>query len=407
MMNEVKRSSFKVQKPLCCMHRSFGWILLVGLILAFFVTDVSAQNALSTANKPMFPFLVFGEMYAVGAPLHLIVCGDVDCNQQRYTVLDTTPNAYTGLYIDVQTPPDGKAFITYVVHYHPFIYEIRTLKCGNILCNQGNVIQSHAFVNYQLRTKVQFKPGTSLPAWVYHTGNTSYFVQCSNETCTQWTSNALGSTTTDKISNQWIFAADGTPMIAALDGDVIKCTDTVCSATTRIQTTSRRYNSTNVRIVQAPDGKPVISYMHAPDYFNSDFIVEKCLDPRCKKRVSNLIASWVNPVFSEFEHQLIIGSDGKPAFIFQHETQPIVDYVHCVSSDCRVRNAQTVDLTFGSKTGIHNTLMVGPDGFPLIAHHNKFDLFYAHCTDLDCTNVGPTTPTLRQGMGNHVAMTLV
>lgn len=390
------------------MERSFRWILLLVFTLAFFVMSVSAQSSLSTAAKPTHPMLVFGEMYSVGAPMHMIVCGDSDCNQQRYSVLDSTPGAYTGLYIDVQTPPDGKAFITYVVHYHPFIYEIRTLKCGNIACTQGNHIQSHAIVNNQIRTKVQFKPGTSLPAWVYSAFDTSYFIQCSDEACTQWTQNTLGPTTADKISNQWIFAADGTPMIAALNGNMIKCNDALCASFTVIQSAnSRRYNATNVRIIQAPDGKPVISYMHAPDYFHSDFFIEKCIDPRCKKRVSNLIASWQNPVFSEFEHQLIIGSDGLPAFIFQHETQPIVDYVHCTTSDCRARNTVTVDMAFSSKTGIHNTLTIASDGLPILAHHNTFDLFYVHCTDLDCTNVGPFTPTLRQGVGNHVAMTLV
>lgn len=394
---------------LCCMKRLVGILLILGLVLTFFVAGVSAQTPIPATKAPN-PTLVFGDTIGMGATLQYVMCAEDRCIQQSNTTLDSTPNAFTGLYVDVQTPADEKPFITYVVHYHPFIYELRTLKCGNAACNQGNVIQSITFADYQSRTKIQLNPTTNLPAFVYHAFGTSYFVQCTNADCSQRVQNTLGSTTTQQISNQWIFAADGTPMIATLTGSLLNCGDALCSTppTEIISATSRKLTANSVRIIMAPDGNPVITYMNR-NLLTSDFYFSKCLDTRCNKRTTTHFGNWVNSPGTEFEHDVIIGSDRLPAFVYQRETFPVLEYVHCSTSDCTQHTSTTLAISsMASSAGQNNTLMVGADGKPTIAYHDKMDLHYIHCSDNSCTNTAQNYSTvLRPAAGTHVAMTLV
>lgn len=391
------------------MVRSIGLYFILGLALAMFAVSVSAQTTPSLSTQNLHSAFAFGDTWGVGNSLQFLTCADASCVQQRNFTLDSSANGYAGMYIDMQTPADGKPFLTYAVFYAPSQYELRSLKCGNKLCSQGNVIQVIANNVSRERTKVQFQPGTNFPAWVYgdYTSNTSYFVQCLNDDCSQRVQNAIGNTTTQQITNQWIFSADGTPMIATLTGTLVKCTDALC-ANTPIEIKSsntRAYQSNAVRIILPADGKPVITYMNAAQNVNYiDFFIVKCLDKRCNKRATTLIGNWLKPVWAEHEHDLMIGADGLPAVSYQNGASPQVNFLHCSTSDCTTFTTHTIAPNVNSMTGRHNTTLIGPDGMPIVAYYNMQDLYYVHCSDLACSNPAQNNVSIIRGSaGNHVS----
>lgn len=387
--------------------RIVGAALLLALVLG---TGAHAQAALTTAHYPRSVF-AYADTWGGGNDLRFLECLDSLCIGQNETIIQSQPNAYSGMSLTMKTAPDGNPFLVYVMYdYATAQYTLHTLKCGNPTCNAGNVdtiITSH--VNSE-RAKIEFNPATQRPAFVYSDASNgmSYFVQCTNTDCSQFTQNSIGQTYTQQISNQWIFSANGKPMIAARTGEILICSDPACATPpTTLSLTTRLYTAHTVQIVNAPDGKPVITYMNESSPNTVEFLISKCLDTRCHKRTTTSIANWTPSLYTEYEHSLIIGRDRKPAASFQNGSTPQLDYLHCTTNDCTTFTiAQIGASNIGTNTGVHNTLFTGVDGKPMIGYYTAPHAYTTHCSDVTCLNTAQNfTNVIGTGIGSQIVGT--
>jgi len=88
---------------------------------------------------------------------------------------------------------------------------------------------------------------------------------------------------------------------------------------------------------------------------------------------------------------IAIGSDGMPLIAYLGSDGNL-KVAHCHHPDCDSRVISQVDTVPGSRSGTWPSIIVGTDGFALIAYGHNFSttLRIAHCPNLDCTGASVT-----------------
>ena len=214
-----------------------------------------------------------------------------------------------------------------------------------------------------------------------------------NEDYNQWASYPAG------LHPSVTIGTDGLPVFAHGWGAGNALHITHCATPDCLQFSGTTKFSTSVRveypaIAIGRDGMPVVAFRDAT---NGDVRVVKCDDVQCSAtgagETDALVHSGgVNDV--GYYLSMVIGVDGFPIIAFHDGTEQSLKVTHCNDAACvggdetttTARNAPGSDGNF-------TAIQIGVDGMPTIAHFdlNAGDIAVTRCNDIAC--VGGSEPT--------------
>jgi hypothetical protein len=147
------------------------------------------------------------------------------------------------------------------------------------------------------------------------------------------------------------------------------------------------------------DGYPVISYYDAT---NGDLKVTKCGDASCIPASASLrtLDSTGNV---GMDTSITIGVDGYPIISYYDATNARLKVAHCGDVSCSTLDPTTprvLDST--GNVGQYTSIAIGADGYPVISY---YDVSYkrlkvAKCGDASCSTLNPATPQVLDSAGD-------
>lgn len=199
--------------------------------------------------------------------------------------------------------------------------------------------------------------------------------------------------------------ADGLPLVAYFDATphalkVAHCTNAICSSR-QVNTVDDAANSFQlcVSLAVAPDGFPVIAYYDAT---LTALKVAKCNDHACaggdetRTVVDNSASVGMGC-------SLAIGNDGLPIIAYHDDTAGALKVAKCNDPACSGgdETLSTVDDP-ADDVGASTSLAIGNDGLPVIAHRDRTAeaLLFVKCNDAACAPGGETYRTIEDSANN-------
>jgi hypothetical protein len=193
---------------------------------------------------------------------------------------------------------------------------------------------------------------------------------------------------------------DGFPVISYYDDTnddlkVAKCVNAACTGTstiTIVDATDSVGFYTSIAI--GNDGFPVISYY---DDTNDDLKVAKCVNAACTGTSTITIVDATGVV--GLDTSIAIGTDGFPVISYFDATNADLKVAKCVNAACTGTSTKTTVDASAGVVGVHSSIAIGTDGFPVISHHDDTndDLKVAKCVNAACT--GTSTITIVDATG--------
>ncbi|MFC1789478.1 hypothetical protein ACFLYY_00700 [Patescibacteria group bacterium] len=168
---------------------------------------------------------------------------------------------------------------------------------------------------------------------------------------------------------------------------VTKCSSLDCSASSTQQIS---YGSDNAGIESSvaigTDGYPVISHQGTDGVGSFFLLVTKCSSLDCSASSTQQISYGSNNIGEE--NSMVIGSDGYPVIAHRNNTSTdSLLITKCNSADCSA--SSTEEITYGTDDiGFNSSIAVGTDGYPIITHRNTTatdTLMVTKCSSLDCS----------------------
>jgi predicted regulator of Ras-like GTPase activity (Roadblock/LC7/MglB family) len=214
---------------------------------------------------------------------------------------------------------------------------------------------------------------------------------------------------------------DGFPVISYMASDattsflrVAKCSDARCAGPAQITTVDNQGTdiaSTGTSIAIGPDGLPVISYSSRPA---RSMKVVKCGNAACSS--ANVITTIDDQTPQDVStySSLTIGSDGLPIVSYFNSSLDTLKLVKCGNAACSASNqASTLS---GADTvvnsGQNTAIKIGGDGLPIVSYNTStslnFTLKTVKCGNLACTsgNVVSTVDDPANSVGDYNAMVI-
>jgi hypothetical protein len=214
----------------------------------------------------------------------------------------------------------------------------------------------------------------------------------------------------DEDDNQWAsfpaglhpsvtIGTDGLPVFAhgwaaGTDLNITHCATLDClqfSGTTKFSTTVRvEYPA----IAIGHDGMPVVAFRDAT---NGDVRVLKCDDVQCSTTSAGETDTLVHSGGANdvgYYLSMVIGVDGFPIIAFHDGTEQSLKVTHCNDAACVGGDETTTTARDApGSDGNFTAIQIGVDGLPTIAHFdlNAGDIAVTRCNDIAC--VGGNEPT--------------
>jgi hypothetical protein len=234
---------------------------------------------------------------------------------------------------------------------------------------------------------------------------------CDDIACTTSTSTTVDDLLGDNVGLyvSMTIGADGLPIIAHQNGAigalrVSHCDDIACtSATSTTVDDPANYVGLYTSITIGADGLPIIAHR---DNTDQALRVTHCDDITCTSAASNNVDDPGNNVGSD--PSIVIGTDGLAVIAHYDATAGALRVSHCVDLACTSVTNNNVDDP-SDNVGLHTSITIGPDGSPVVAHHNLSDggLRISRCDDAACTTATSTTiddPTNIVGMQSSISI---
>jgi hypothetical protein len=200
--------------------------------------------------------------------------------------------------------------------------------------------------------------------------------------------------------------SDGLPVISYYDQansslKVAHCGNAACSSGTTLATVDNAATVGNyTTITVGVDGFPSIAYY---DLTNAQLKFARCIDVACATAITPTLP---DPAVNAGTYaSLTIGADNLPIIAYRDAGAGGGAVVtHCLDAACTVATRSVVDGTIG--VGQYTSIVLGPDGLPLIAYRDPTagTLKLARCGDNSCTN-GTTLATVDAG-GSYASLVL-
>jgi len=273
---------------------------------------------------------------------------------------------------------------------------------------KGNTITDTGLAATLTNTSVTIGiDGLPLIAYIEGPGATNLkLVECHNIICTSFSAKTVVSGLSGGSYPSMVIGADGNPVIAygAIEGTnalfFVKCQDPKCiavAAPIRIETglDPKIYTS----LTMGADGFPIIAYGGNNDSGENNLTIIKCRNLTCASRTETEIP---NPLPSSIRlgkyNSITIGIDGLPVVATQGRVSPTyLHFIHCITPDCiQFEGPFTIDQGLTSSgAGQNASLLIGGDGYPVIAYYDSFDssldLRVGKCFLQDCNVIDPSS----------------
>lgn len=172
----------------------------------------------------------------------------------------------------------------------------------------------------------------------------------------------------------------------------LRCADTLCSSIasesivdqTPLSSTSFRKN---VAITVTNDGFPLMFFREygQVSHTSGSFITAlKCHDLNCIRGSNTQTENGTFLNGSVDSAAAMIGSDGLPIYVFYQGNKLYA--IHCNNNDCTSHsNKNLIQNTGSEQPGRKISMVVGPQGFPIIAYSDSAESYYSVCSNIDCS----------------------
>jgi len=174
------------------------------------------------------------------------------------------------------------------------------------------------------------------------------------------------------------------------------CTDVTCTATDTSQTLDGPI-FTRVAIATASDGFPIILY-GTQNVFDTDMKIIHCTNASCSTRVG---PNTFDTIRAPLIFSIAIGNDNLPIITYSDGAAFNFFVAHCNTTPCDDVITKTTLDSDSSTIGASSSIVIGTDGFPIIAYGgvNGATLKIIHCTNVTCSTSDPAI-TLDVGSAN-------
>jgi len=204
--------------------------------------------------------------------------------------------------------------------------------------------------------------------------------------------------------------SDNFPVISYYDGDpnfdlkLVHCTNTTCSDYRVTTLVSAGLVGQYSSLAIGSDNFPVISYWAIT---GNDLKLLHCTNTSCSTFDTPVALDFIDRVGSF--NSIAIGSDTFPVISYYDDTNDNLKLVHCKNVSCTggvgVGFDTPVTLDFTTFAGLHTSIAIGFDGFPVISYRDNSvsGLKLVHCKNVSCTGVegvGFDTPIILDSTGN-------
>jgi hypothetical protein len=331
---------------------------------------------------------------AANGTLLVTKCGNPGCTAGTITsVVDDTANP-VGYDSSLAIAPDG---LPVIAHRDSVDGVLRVTKCGTPDCRSGNVSTNvDVTVNRVGRDPAIAIGSDGLPI-ISHgdtTAGTLRVTKCGNAFCTAGNL----STTVDSpgtvvgLFSSIALGSDGRPVIAHHDETtgtlrVTRCANPTCSGASTSTTVDApgRIVGVYTAIAIPADGLPVISHHDTTD---GSLRVTKCADPSC---VTNATTTTIDdPPFASGQFTAIrIGANGRPIISHGYNSSGDAEsrelrVTTCGNAACSSGNVTTTIDATATTAGAFTSMVLGPDGIPIISHRAADALRVTKCGTPEC-----------------------
>lgn len=277
----------------------------------------------------------------------------------------------------------------------PLNGNITVVRCGNTLCNTGNVTKTLTGTGGSIDLSMVLAANDT-PVISYYFANNQDLrvVRCSDPACSSHVMNTLDSAGNVGKYSSLQLDNNGYPVISYYDGTnrdlkLVHCGDATCTPA-----------GNTIRVVTADDagafsamildnnGNPIISYYK--DGFNlEDLMLAHCGDPTCTS----------NTVFTPID---TVGNTGLYTSIARNSAgHPVISYYTlgnglkiavCGNVNCTTRTIHTVDAS-NSSIGLATAIALDANDKPRIAYSDNVNnlVKFALCHDPTCQSVNTFT----------------
>jgi len=317
---------------------------------------------------------------------------------QKATGVDASGNVICAVDIDTDTVGGLSCSTNQVARW-----DGSNWVCGTVSVISLNIVTLDSTNTVGFLTSIAIgTDGFPVISYEDFTNSALKLVHCTNESCSTFdtpvTVDNVGST---GIESSIAIGTDGFPVISYLDftnGDlkVAHCENAFCSTGSPTITAVDFADSVglwNSITIGTTDGFPVISYW---DGTNSALKVIHCGNASCS--TGNTITQVENTDIVGQYTSIAIGTDNNPVISYHDATQGELELIHCTNTLCSEFDTPVV-LDTTNTVGLHTSIAIGSDGFPVISYYDQSaqDLKLVHCLNTSCLGiegVGFDTPVL-------------
>lgn len=314
-----------------------------------------------------------------------------------------------GLMSHVTVGLDGLPIVAYLDETNA---AMKFLKCADALCSSGSTVDlGTAISNTGIALTLDAK-GLPLVVFGDTVGNV-VAVSCADLSCTVSARAVILATGQESIYDTSItVGADGLPVVMAVDAAstlyLMKCTVVDCmeaTPLTAVVVASTGAVTYGVGLTVGSDGVPIATFAHYDAAGPTvDLMLARCDDATCSAVTTTTLLTDAG-----YWSSVVIGADGNPVIASYRGSSPGLWISRCGDTTCTAVSSSRVDGSSDHILGYYTSMVMGPDGRPLIAHHDVSGpgLLLSRCNDAQCSTV--TTETVEAGgnIGLHPSLAVV
>jgi len=289
-----------------------------------------------------------------------------------------------GQYTSIAIGRDGLP----VMSYYDYIGYLKFAKCHDSTCGTLTIRTLDSTGDVGMYSSLAIgRDGYPVISYYDLTNGDLKFLKCNDASCSSTTIRSLDTTGDVGQYTSIAIGRDGYPVISYVTYPNLKfakCNDASCSAPTIRTLTTDGYGKTSIAI--GADGYPLVSY---PDGTFSFLKLRKCNDASCSSTNLQSVDSSGSIRYDAISQT--IGRDGTPIIAFTENTNTVLKVRKCVNNSCTSSQSVTVDGNSWMDDAEQLAITVGRDGFPVIAYkeypiYQSGSLKLAKCNNATCTS---------------------
>ena len=220
---------------------------------------------------------------------------------------------------------------------------------------------------------------------------------------------AIATTGSNGYDSVVAIGRDGNPVIAFTGDGRLKlaaCADARCSTSTLVTVDPTTVFAGDLDMAIGTNGNPFIAYR---DFTNGNLMTAACGNATCSSNNTiTTVDSSANQVGDNLS--MAIGTNGLPVISYQDATAEDLKVAACSNATCSTSTLSVVDSA--DRVGDDTSIAISALGFPIIAYNDRthLSLKVAACNDLACAGANETYTTVdgssqdASGTSNSIAI---